>query len=51
LSQELIAHDHVEILARFAFTPGALAGSNVSKQAKKLLAVMNAHIMGFGDRS
>jgi branched-chain amino acid transport system substrate-binding protein len=42
LSQELIVRDNADILGGFSLTPNALAGADVSAQAKKLLVDMNA---------
>src|SRR5215207_516527 len=42
LAQELVVRDKVDILAGFVLTPNALAASDVSDQAKKLLVIMNA---------
>src|SRR5438034_829172 len=42
LAQELIVRDQVDILAGFVLTPNALAASDVSAEAKKLMVVMNA---------
>ena len=42
LAQELVTRDHVDILAGFVLTPNALAASDVSKQAKVPLVIMNA---------
>src|SRR5690554_4295393 len=42
LAQELVVRDGVDILAGFALTPNALAAADVSKQAEKLMVVMNA---------
>ncbi len=42
LAQELVTRDHVDILAGFALTPNALAASDVSKEAKKFMVIMNA---------
>jgi branched-chain amino acid transport system substrate-binding protein len=42
LSQELIVRDHVDVLAGFELTPNALAGADVSAEAKKFMVVMNA---------
>ena len=42
LAQELIVRDNVDILAGFLLTPNALAGGDVSQQAKKFMVVMNA---------
>jgi branched-chain amino acid transport system substrate-binding protein len=42
LAQELVVRDGVDILAGFVLTPNALAASDVSDQAKKLMVIMNA---------
>jgi branched-chain amino acid transport system substrate-binding protein len=42
LAQELIVRDKVDILAGFVLTPNALAGGDVSAEAKKFMVVMNA---------
>jgi len=42
LAQEAIVRDHADILGAFSLTPNALAAADVSKQAKKLMVVMNA---------
>lgn len=42
LAQELVIRDKVDILAGFALTPEALGAAEVSKEAKKLMVVMNA---------
>jgi branched-chain amino acid transport system substrate-binding protein len=42
LAQELVVRDKVDILAGFVLTPNALAGGDVSEQAKKFMVVMNA---------
>ncbi len=42
LAQELVTRDNVDILAGFALTPNALAASDVSKEAKKFMVIMNA---------
>ena len=42
LAQELVMRDKVDILAGFALTPNALAASDVSKEAKKFMVIMNA---------
>src|SRR5215510_14607253 len=42
LAQELVVRDGVDILAGFVLTPNALAVSDVSMQAKKFMAIMNA---------
>jgi branched-chain amino acid transport system substrate-binding protein len=42
LAQELVTRDKVDILAGFALTPNALAASDVSKEAKKYMVIMNA---------
>src|ERR671927_69711 len=41
-AQELIVRDKVDILAGFLLTPNALAGADVSAEAKKFMVVMNA---------
>lgn len=42
LAQELVVRDGVDILAGFALTPEALGAAEVSKEAQKLMVVMNA---------
>jgi branched-chain amino acid transport system substrate-binding protein len=42
LAQELITRDNVDILVGFSLTPNALAGADVSAEAKKFMVVMNA---------
>ena len=42
LAQEAIVRDHADILAGWILTPNALAGADVSKEAKKFMVVMNA---------
>jgi branched-chain amino acid transport system substrate-binding protein len=42
LAQELIVRDKVDILAGFVLTPNALAGGDVSAEAKKFMVIMNA---------
>jgi branched-chain amino acid transport system substrate-binding protein len=42
LAQELVVRDKVDILAGFLLTPNALAGGDVSAEAKKFMVVMNA---------
>jgi len=42
LAQELITRDHADILAGFVLTPNAMAGGDISKEAKKFMVVMNA---------
>src|SRR6185312_5972224 len=42
LAQELIVRDKVDILAGFLLTPNALAGGDISNEAKKFMVVMNA---------
>ena len=42
LAQELVVRDGVDILAGFALTPEALGAAPVSKEAQKLMVVMNA---------
>jgi branched-chain amino acid transport system substrate-binding protein len=42
LAQELVVHDHADILAGFALTPNALAAADVSAEAKTFMVVMNA---------
>ena len=42
LAQELIVRDHADILGGWILTPNALAGGDVSAQAKKFMVVMNA---------
>jgi branched-chain amino acid transport system substrate-binding protein len=42
LAQELVVRDKVDILAGFALTPEALGAADVSKEAQKLMVVMNA---------
>src|SRR5687767_4967484 len=42
LSQELVVRDKVDILAGYVLTPNAMAGGDVSAEAKKFMVVMNA---------
>jgi len=42
LAQELIVRDHADILGGWILTPNALAGADVSAEAKKFMVVMNA---------
>src|SRR5690349_17279776 len=42
LAQELVTRDNVDILTGFVLTPNALAGGDVSAEAKKFMVVMNA---------
>ena len=42
LSQELVVRDRVDILAGYVLTPNAMAGGDVSAEAKKFMVVMNA---------
>ena len=42
LAQELVVRDNVDILAGFVLTPNALAVADISRQAKKLMVIMNA---------
>ncbi len=42
LAQELVVRDKVDIIAGFTLTPEALGAADISKQAKKLMVVMNA---------
>jgi branched-chain amino acid transport system substrate-binding protein len=42
LSQELVVRDQVDILAGYVLTPNAMAGGDVSAEAKKFMVVMNA---------
>ena len=42
LSQELVVCDRVDILAGYVLTPNAMAGGDVSAEAKKFMVVMNA---------
>jgi len=42
LAQELVVRDNVDILTGFLLTPNALAGGDVSAEAKKFMVVMNA---------
>ena len=42
LSQELVVRDNVDILAGYVLTPNAMAGGDVSAEAKKFMVVMNA---------
>src|SRR3954471_7466256 len=41
LAQELVVRDKVDILAGFLLTPNALAGGDISAEAKKFMVVMN----------
>jgi branched-chain amino acid transport system substrate-binding protein len=42
LAQELVTRDGVDILTGFSLTPNALAGADVSVEAKKFMVVLNA---------
>ncbi len=42
LAQELVVRDNVDILTGFLLTPNAMAGGDVSAEAKKFMVVMNA---------
>src|SRR3954447_14255780 len=42
LAEELITRDNVDIITGFLLTPNAMAGGDVSAQAKKFMVVMNA---------
>src|SRR5437588_682977 len=42
LAQELVVRDKVDVLAGFLLTPNALAGGDISAEAKKFMVVMNA---------
>jgi branched-chain amino acid transport system substrate-binding protein len=42
LAQELVTRDKADILAGFVLTPNAMAGGDISKEAKKFMVVMNA---------
>jgi len=42
LAQELIVRDNADILAGWVLTPNAIAGCDVSKEAKKFMVIMNA---------
>jgi branched-chain amino acid transport system substrate-binding protein len=42
LAQELVTRDNVDILTGFSLTPNALAGADVSAEAKKFMVVLNA---------
>jgi branched-chain amino acid transport system substrate-binding protein len=42
LAQELVTNSHVDVLAGFGMSPGALATAAVATQAKKPMVVMNA---------
>ncbi len=42
LAQELVTRDKVDVLAGFGLTPNALAGGDISAEAKKFMVVMNA---------
>src|SRR5687767_7499352 len=42
LSQELVVREKVDILAGYVLTPNAMAGGDVSAEAKKFMVVMNA---------
>jgi branched-chain amino acid transport system substrate-binding protein len=42
LAQELVVRDKVDIITGFLLTPNALAGGDVSNEAKKFMVVMNA---------
>jgi branched-chain amino acid transport system substrate-binding protein len=42
LAEELITRDNVDVITGFLLTPNAMAGGDVSAQAKKFMVVMNA---------
>jgi branched-chain amino acid transport system substrate-binding protein len=42
LSQELVTRDHVDLLAGYALTPGAMASASVAEASKRPMVVMNA---------
>jgi branched-chain amino acid transport system substrate-binding protein len=42
LAQELVTRDNVDILTGFGLTPNAMAGADVSAEAKKFMMVLNA---------
>src|SRR3954466_15910851 len=42
LRQELVGPDKADLLAGFLLTPNALAGGDISNEAKKFMVVMNA---------
>jgi branched-chain amino acid transport system substrate-binding protein len=42
LAQELVTRDNVDILTGFGLTPNAMAGADVSAEAKKFMVVLNA---------
>jgi branched-chain amino acid transport system substrate-binding protein len=42
LSQELVVRDKVDLLGGYVLTPNAMAGGDVSAEAKKFMVVMNA---------
>jgi branched-chain amino acid transport system substrate-binding protein len=42
LAQELVTREKADILAGFVLTPNAMAGGDISKEAKKFMVVMNA---------
>ncbi|HVG50190.1 MAG TPA: ABC transporter substrate-binding protein [Xanthobacteraceae bacterium] len=51
LAQELIVRDRVDVLAGFVTTPTALAATELSKESKKLMVIMNAATSLIPDRS
>ncbi|CAM5202629.1 Branched-chain amino acid transport system substrate-binding protein OS=Castellaniella defragrans OX=75697 GN=HNR28_001882 PE=3 SV=1 [Castellaniella defragrans] len=50
-AQELVIRDHVDILAGFAQTPGALASASIATAAKKPMVVMNAGTSNLTEKS
>jgi branched-chain amino acid transport system substrate-binding protein len=42
LAQELVTRDNVDIITGFLLTPNAMAGGDISAEAKKFMVVMNA---------
>jgi branched-chain amino acid transport system substrate-binding protein len=51
ISQELVVRDNVDILAGFVTTPSALASVDISREAKKLMVLMNAGTSLIPDKS
>ncbi|MBS0248643.1 MAG: ABC transporter substrate-binding protein [Proteobacteria bacterium] len=51
LAQELVVRDKVDLLAGWLLTPNAIAGCDVSKEAKKVSVIMNAATSIIVDKS
>lgn len=51
LAQELVVRDKVDILAGWVLTPNAIAGCEVSAEAKKFMVIMNAATSIIVDKS